>query len=148
MKKRVISLLLALVLAVSLLPTAAWAAGTTFDDYFVKASLPATATNYSGYNKWKVITKDGEEVLKNGSLYSRGDNYGIPRVNSDRIKIFHAAHCDYISRLVADNFKFNFLPSCDVSFHKHLSNRGEHKTVFSNDFKLFFIICNTASCTA
>ena len=75
MKKRVISLLVALVLALGLLPTAAWAAGTTFDDYFVKASLPATATNYSGYNKWKVITKDGKEVLKNGLLYSRGDNY-------------------------------------------------------------------------
>lgn len=75
MKKRALSLLMAFIMVVGLLPTAAWAAGTTFDDYFVKASLPATATNYSGYNKWKVITKDGEEVLKNGSLYSRGDNY-------------------------------------------------------------------------
>lgn len=75
MKKRVISLLLALVLAVSLLPTAAFAATKTFDQYFTEAGLPATAANYTGYNKWKVVTKDDNEVLKSGTLYSQGNNY-------------------------------------------------------------------------
>ena len=69
MKKRVISLLLALVLAFGLLPTAAWAAGTTFETYFNKVRLPATATNPTNYSgKWKVTTKDGGEVLKSGAL--------------------------------------------------------------------------------
>ena len=69
MKKRVISLLLALVLAVSLLPTAAWAARKTFETYFNEVGLPATATNSTNYSgKWKVTTKDGGEVLKSGAL--------------------------------------------------------------------------------
>lgn len=75
MKKRVISLLLALVLALGLLPTAAFAATKTFDQYFTEAGLPATAANYTGYNKWKVVTKDDNEVLKSGTLYSQGNNY-------------------------------------------------------------------------
>ena len=75
MKKRVISLLLALVLALGLLPTAAFAATKTFDQYFTEAGLPATAANYTGYNKWKVVTKDDNEVLKGGTLYSQGNNY-------------------------------------------------------------------------
>ena len=73
MKKRVISLLLALVLALGLLPTAAWAAGTTFDEYFKAAGMPAMAENYTGYKKWKVVTKDGE-VLQSSSL-NRGNCY-------------------------------------------------------------------------
>ena len=52
MKKRVISLLLALVLAVSLLPTAAWAAGTTVDDYFL--GMPISADGGTGTTAWKV----------------------------------------------------------------------------------------------
>ena len=68
MKKRVISLLLALVLAVSLLPTAAWAAGT-ISDYF--SGMPITAETEPGRpystKKWTVSTKDGGEVLKSAS---------------------------------------------------------------------------------
>lgn len=52
MKKRVISLLLALVLAVSLLPTAAWAVGTTVDDYFL--GMPISADGGTGTTAWKV----------------------------------------------------------------------------------------------
>ncbi len=68
MKKRVISLLLALVLALGLLPTAAWAAGT-ISDYF--SGMPITAETEPGYpnsrNKWKVSTLNGETVLVSGN---------------------------------------------------------------------------------
>lgn len=68
MKKRVISLLLALVLALGLLPTAAWAAGT-ISDYF--SDMPITAETEPGYpnsrNKWKVSTLNGETVLVSGN---------------------------------------------------------------------------------
>ena len=69
MKKRALSLLMAFVMVVSLLPATAWAAGKTVETYFNEVRLPATAknsTNYSG--KWKVTTKDGGEVLKSGAL--------------------------------------------------------------------------------
>jgi len=66
MKKRVISLLLALVLAVSLLPTTAWAAGTTFDDYF--SGMPISADGGSGTTAWKV----NGEMLVSGN---KGKNY-------------------------------------------------------------------------
>lgn len=68
MKKRVISLLLALVLALGLLPTTAWAAGT-ISDYF--SGMPITAETEPGSpystKKWTVSTKDGGEVLKSAS---------------------------------------------------------------------------------
>ena len=68
MKKRVISLLLALVLALGLLPTAAWAA-RTISDYF--SGMPITAETEPGSpystKKWTVSTKDGGEVLKSAS---------------------------------------------------------------------------------
>lgn len=52
MKKRVISLLLALVLAVSLLPTAAWAARKTLSEYF--NGMPISANGGTGTTAWKV----------------------------------------------------------------------------------------------
>lgn len=66
MKKRVISLLLALVLALGLLPTAAFAAGTTFDDYF--SGMPISADGGSGTTAWKV----NGEMLVSGN---KGKNY-------------------------------------------------------------------------
>lgn len=68
MKKRVISLLLALVLAVSLLPTAAWAAGT-ISDYFSDMPITAETEPGSPYSakKWTVSTLDGETVLVSGN---------------------------------------------------------------------------------
>ena len=68
MKKRVISLLLALVLAVSLLPTTAWAAGT-ISDYFSDMPITAETEPGSPYSakKWTVSTLDGETVLVSGN---------------------------------------------------------------------------------
>ena len=68
MKKRVISLLLALVLALGLLPTTAWAAGT-ISDYFSDMPITAETEPGSPYSakKWTVSTKDGGEVLKSAS---------------------------------------------------------------------------------
>ena len=69
MKKRALSLLMAFIMVVGLLPTTAWAARKTFETYFNEVGLPATATNSTNYSgKWKVTTKDGGEVLKSGAL--------------------------------------------------------------------------------
>lgn len=68
MKKRVISLLLALVLALGLLPTAAWAA-ETISDYFSDMPITAETEPGSPYSakKWTVSTLDGETVLVSGN---------------------------------------------------------------------------------
>ena len=68
MKKRLVSLLLALVLVLGLMPTAL-AATATFDSFFT--GLPVTAETEPGSpsstNKWKVTTLEGEDVLMSGN---------------------------------------------------------------------------------
>ena len=66
MKKRVISLLLALVLAVSLLPTAAFAATKTLSEYF--NGKPISANGGTGTTAWKV----SGDMLVSGN---KGKNY-------------------------------------------------------------------------
>ena len=66
MKKRVISLLLALVLALGLLPTAAWAAGKTLSEYF--NGMPISANGGTGTTAWKV----SGDMLVSGN---KGKNY-------------------------------------------------------------------------
>ena len=71
MKKRALSLLMALIMVVSLLPTAVWAAETgisdffaNFDDILVAETEPGSP---SSTNKWKTTTYDGETVLMSGN---------------------------------------------------------------------------------
>ncbi len=68
MKKRLVSLLLALVLVLGLMPTAL-AATATFDSFFT--NLPVEAETEPGSpsstKKWKVTTLDGEDVLMSGN---------------------------------------------------------------------------------
>lgn len=66
MKKRVISLLLALVLALGLLPTAAWAATKTLSEYF--NGKPISANGGTGTTAWKV----SGDMLVSGN---KGKNY-------------------------------------------------------------------------
>ena len=71
MKKRALSLLMAVIMVVSLLPTAVWAAGTgissffeNFEDILVAETEPGSP---SSTNKWKTTTYDGETVLMSGN---------------------------------------------------------------------------------
>ena len=68
MKKRLVSLLLALVLVLGLMPTAL-AATITFDDFFAGLNVIAETEpgSPSSTNKWKVTTLDGEDVLMSGN---------------------------------------------------------------------------------
>lgn len=88
MKKRVISLLLALVLAVSLLPTAAWAAGT-ISDYF--SDMPITAETEPGSpnskKKWKVSTLNGETVLVSGNKEKSGSSSTLQLTMKDTVNL-------------------------------------------------------------
>lgn len=61
MKKRIISMLLALIMVLGLIPVNAFAAGKTVSQYF--DGLPVTADPGTGTTAWKVGTKDGQEVL-------------------------------------------------------------------------------------
>ncbi len=67
MKKRIVSLFMALVMALSLMPVGAGAA--TIQDYF--ENLPITAETEPGApnstKKWTVTTLDGEQVLMSGN---------------------------------------------------------------------------------
>lgn len=68
MKKRILSMLLALIMALSLVPVTAFAAAT-LEGYF--EGLPVIAETEPGTpgstNKWKVTTLDGEDVLRSGN---------------------------------------------------------------------------------
>ena len=68
MKKRILSMLLALIMALSLVPVTAFAAAT-LEGYF--DGLPVIAETEPGTpgstNKWKVTTLDGEDVLISGN---------------------------------------------------------------------------------
>lgn len=68
MKKRLVSLLLAAVLLLGLMPTAL-AATITFDDFFAGLNVIAETEpgSPSSTNKWKVTTLDGEDVLMSGN---------------------------------------------------------------------------------
>ena len=69
MKKRALSLLMAFIVVVGLLPTTAFAATETLNKYF--SSMPITAETEPGYpnstKKWTVSTLDGETVLVSGN---------------------------------------------------------------------------------
>ncbi len=65
MKKRMISLALAVIMVLGLFPLSVFAAGRSVDDYF--NGLPIAADPGTGTTAWKVSTKDGQEVLQSGS---------------------------------------------------------------------------------
>ena len=113
MKKRVISLLLALVLAVSLLPTAAWAARKTLSEYF--GSMPITAETEPGRpystKKWTVSMKDGGEVLKSASGMS-GSSSTLQLTMKDTV-----------------NLSFEYKVSTEERWDKLTISNGETKLV-------------------
>ena len=70
MKKRLLSMVLAVIMLMSLIPMSVFAATKSVDDYF--DGLPIAADPGTGTTAWKVSTKDGEEVLMSGNA---GKNY-------------------------------------------------------------------------
>ena len=65
MKKRLLSMVLAVIMLMSLIPMSVFAATKSVDDYF--GGLPIAADPGTGTTAWKVGTKDGQEVLLSGS---------------------------------------------------------------------------------
>ena len=65
MKKRALSLLMAVIMVVSLLPTAVWAAAMSVSDFF--SGFPVSANPGTGTTQWKTTTLDGETVLTSGN---------------------------------------------------------------------------------
>ena len=69
-------------------------------------------------------------------------------MDSDGVKVFHAANRNAVACAVTHGFKFNFLPAVDVFFNKNLSDGGEVKTCFCNNGKLLGILGNSAASAA
>lgn len=65
MKKRALSLLMAVIMVVSLLPTAVWAAAMNVSDFF--SGFPVSADPGTGTTQWKTTTLDNETVLMSGN---------------------------------------------------------------------------------
>ena len=65
MKKRLLSMVLAVIMLMSLIPMSVFAATKSVDDYF--DGLPIAADPGTGTTAWKVGTKDGQEVLLSGN---------------------------------------------------------------------------------
>ncbi len=66
-KRRVLSLLLALVLILGLLPGESLAAARTVSDFL--SGLPLTADPGTGTTAWKVVSTDDGEMLRSGNRY-------------------------------------------------------------------------------
>ena len=113
MKKRVISLLLALVLAFGLLPTAAWAAGT-ISDYFSDMPITAETEPGSPYSakKWTVSTLDGETVLVSGNKGKSNSSSTLQLTMKDTI-----------------NLSFEYKVSTEQKFDKLTISNGDTQLV-------------------
>lgn len=113
MKKRVISLLLALVLALGLLPTAAWAAGT-ISDYFSDMPITAETEPGSPYSakKWTVSTLDGETVLVSGNKGKSNSSSTLQLTMKDTV-----------------NLSFEYKVSTEQKFDKLTISNGDTKLV-------------------
>ena len=113
MKKRVISLLLALVLALGLLPTTAWAAGT-ISDYF--SDMPITAETEPGSpnstKKWWVSTLNGETVLVSGNKGKSGSSSTLQLTMNDTV-----------------NLSFDYKVSTEKGYDKLTISNGDTKLV-------------------
>ena len=114
MKKRLLSLALAFVLAFSLLPTAAWAATKTLSEYF--NGMQITAETEPGYpnsrNKWKVSTLDGETVLVSGNNGKSNSSSTLQLTMTDSV-----------------NLSFEYKVSTEQKFDKLTISNGDTKLV-------------------
>jgi len=113
MKKRALSLLMALVMVVSLLPTAAWAAGT-ISDYFSDMPITAETEPGSPYSakKWTVSTLDGETVLVSGNKGKSNSSSTLQLTMKDTV-----------------NLSFEYKVSTEQKFDKLTISNGDTKLV-------------------
>lgn len=65
-----------------------------------------------------------------------------------RIHVFHGTDDDAVVRAVPHDFKFDFLPSRDASFHKNLIDRRKFDAAVGNFFHFIPVVSNTAAGTA
>ena len=114
MKKRALSLLMALIMVVGLLPTTAFAATETLSEYF--NGMQITAETEPGYpnsrNKWKVSTLDGETVLVSGNNGKSNSSSTLQLTMTDSV-----------------NLSFEYKVSTEQKFDKLTISNGDTKLV-------------------
>ena len=69
-------------------------------------------------------------------------------MNTDRVKVFHRADCNAITRCIAHHFEFDFFPAGDASFHQDLADRRFLDAAMGDLLQFFLGIGNTAARTA
>ena len=114
MKKRALSLLMAFIMVVGLLPTTAFAATETLSEYF--NGMQITAETEPGYpnsrNKWKVSTLDGETVLVSGNNGKSNSSSTLQLTMTDSV-----------------NLSFEYKVSTEQKFDKLTISNGDTKLV-------------------
>ena len=66
-------------------------------------------------------------------------------MHSDRVKVLHTAHCNYITGIVAHGFKLDFLPAENIFLYKYLCYRRRVKSGFGDYFKLVLAVSDAAA---
>ena len=73
------------------------------------------------------------------------DDDGIARVDPDGVEVFHRADGEHVACAVAQYFEFDFLPSADILFDKHLRDGREHQAVVGNKAQFLFVMRHAAA---
>ena len=79
---------------------------------------------------------------------NRRDRDRIPRVHAHRVDIFDRANNDAIVFVIADNFKFVFLPSKCALVDEHLTNHAGGKSATNDVLEFFHVVCDATTAAA
>ena len=66
-------------------------------------------------------------------------------MNAHGVEIFHGTDGEHVARSVAQDFKFDLLPSADVFFDQYLRNGRKHESVMGNEAKFLLVIRHAAA---
>ena len=75
-------------------------------------------------------------VFHIGKRLRGSDRNGIARVHTHRVEVFNRAHDDAVSRGIAHDFHFEFLPTLDALFHQHLARGRQLDALRHNAYQL------------
>ena len=78
----------------------------------------------------------------------RSNDNAVTCVNTNGIKILHAANGDAVVIAVTDDLELDFLPSSNAALDEHLTDHRVIEPLDDRRNELFLIFCNAAACTA
>ena len=69
-------------------------------------------------------------------------------MHAHRVNVFDEADGDHLVLGIAHDFNFQLFPTEDGFFDEALVRHGEFKTVTANGAEFFYVVAETAACTA